>query len=555
MRWCGMILVLAAGWVGTSTVTAAGNKANTAADEQTLKTYGIDTTDQALLEFFRKRTLDQDRAKVHDYIRDLGDDAYETRERASAKLVALGSAAEPYLRKALASDDIEVVRRAEECLRLIRQGVGASLPAAAARLLARRQVAGAVPVLLAYLPFAPNTLAAEEVRKALTALAVRDGKAEPALVAALADPVAGRRAAAAEALCRAGLKETHAAVKQLLKDPDPEVRLQVALALANAHDRDAIPVLIDLLGQLPREQSWPADEILRRLAGDQAPNVALGHTEASRRASRQAWADWWQAHGSEVNLAKLSEPPPVFGYTVVVLLDAGRILELDRDNKVRWEIDGLVYPLDFQFLPGNRVLVAENKANRVTERDLKGQVVWEKQVESPLMAQRLPNGNTFIATNSQLMEVNQAGKEVFAYTPPGGEYIMKAEKLPNGEIACVLSSPRFVRMDATGKEIKTFPVNVRTGGGRIDVLPNGHILVPENAANRVVELDGDGKQVWEAAVQEPIAAIRLANGHTLVTSMNQHRAIELDAKGKEVWQYQTETPNGRLNRVNRVYRR
>ena len=554
MRWCGMILVLVAGWAGTSVLTAAGDKADTAADEQTLKALGIGTTDQALLEFFRKRTLDQDRSKIDDYIRDLGDDAYETRERASAKLVALGSAAEPYLKKALDSDDIEVVRRAEECRRLIRQGVGASVPAAAARLVAHRRTAGAVPVLLAYLPFAPNTAVAEEIRKALSVLAVRDGKPDPALLTALTDKVAVRRAAAAEALSRAGLAETRAAVKQLLQDPEPEVRLQVALVLANTRDRDAIPVLIDLLGQLPRDQSWPADEILRRLAGDQAPNVSLGNTAASRNACRKAWADWWQTHGPQVDLAKLREPPPVFGYTIVVLLDAGRILELDRDNKVRWEIDNLVFPLDFQFLPGNRILVAENKANRVTERDLKGQIVWEKQVEAPLMAQRLPNGNTFIAGSNQLIEVNQAGKEVFAYTPPGSEYIMKAQKLAKGEIACIFSGApaRFVRMDATGQEIKTFPVNLRTGGGRVEVLPNGHVLIPENAANRVVELDEDGKKVWEAPVQEPIAAVRLANGNTLVTSMNQHRAIELDAKGKEVWQYQT---NSAGNRVNRAYRR
>ncbi len=555
MRWCGMILVLAAAWAGTAVLTAAGNKADTAADEQTLKAFGIDTTDQALLEFFQKRTLDQDRDKINDYIRDLGDDSYETRERASAKLVALGSVAEPYLKKAQDSDDIEVVRRAEECRRLIRQGVGASLPAAAARLVAHRHTAGAVPVLLAYLPFAPNAAVAEEIRKALGALAVRDGKSDPGLLAALSDKVAVRRAAAAEALSRAGLPETRTAVKQLLQDPEPEVRLQVALALANARDRDAIPVLIDLLGQLPRDQSWPADEILRRLAGEQAPNVPLGDSAEARTACRKAWADWWQAHGSQVDLAKLGEPPPVFGYTVVVLLDTGRILELDRDNKVRWEIDGLIFPLDFQFLPGNRVLVAENKGNRVTERDLKGQIVWEKSVEAPLMAQRLPNGNTFIATNTQLIEVDQSGKEVFAYTPPGNDFIMKAQKLPNGEIACILAGPRFVRMDATGRELKSFPVNLRTGGGRVEVLPNGHVLIPENAANRVVELDEDGKKVWEAPVQEPIAAVRLANGNTLVTSMNQHRAIELDPKGKEVWQYQTDTPGGRLNRVNRAYRR
>jgi len=168
------------------------------------------------------------------------------------------------------------------------------------------------------------------------------------------------------------------------------------------------------------------------------------------------------------------------------------------------------------------------------------------------MAQRLPNGNTLIATQMQITEVNREGKQVFSHTPANGEFIMRVQKLRNGDLAYVLSDgnlSRFVRVDAARKELQSFPVQVRTSGGRIEVLPNGNVLVPELNNNRVVELDKDGKVVWQAAVQQPIAAIRLASGNTLVTSMNQQRAVEIDRQGKEVWEYKTDT------RVTRAYRR
>ena len=71
-----------------------------------------------------------------------------------------------------------------------------------------------------------------------------------------------------------------------------------------------------------------------------------------------------------------------------------------------------------------------------------------------------------------------------------------------------------------------------TNGGRIDVLPNGHVLVPQMSQNKVIEYNAEGKPVWEATVEQPIAAVRLPNGHTLVTSLNQHRAVELDRGGR-----------------------
>src|SRR5262249_15278976 len=139
---------------------------------------------------------------------------------------------------------------------------------------------------------------------------------------------------------------------------------------------------------------------------------------------------------------------------------------------------------------GDRVLVAEHEGGRVTERNREGKVLWQHKVDQPLMAQRLANGNTFIATPSHLLEVDRDGKEVSSIGAPGGTGIMKAQKLPNGDIACITLADggfggpaRFKRLDSKGEVLKGFDVALRTSGGRVDVLPNGHVLVPEKDRN------------------------------------------------------------------------
>jgi hypothetical protein len=524
------------------------------ADAQTLKAAGIAADGPSLLDYFRQQTLTtgaQERAQA--LVRSLGDDSFRLRENASTALVELGAAAVPLLRQALQDPDIEIVRRAEECLHRMKDRSASEVPAAAAREVARRKPPGAAAVLLAYLPFAPNAAVSQEVREALAAVTSRDGKPEAALVAALADPVAPRRAAAAEALCRAGVAGQRTAVRRLLRDPDPAVRLPVAMALTARGDKDAVPVLIDLLALAPRPEAYQVVDLLFRLAGDQAPEVGLGEDEDGRQRCRQAWASWWDGHRAEADLGRLACPPRLRGYTLAIIMDQlgespGRVVEFGPDGKPRWEIKGLQFPLDAQVLGDDRVLVAENTANRVTERDTHGRVVWEKAVTAPIMAQRLPNGNTFIASNHQLLEVDRDGKEVFSHAVPN-EMIMKAAKLRTGEIALVSFNHRFVRMDAGGKELQSFPAFIDLWGGRLDVLPNGHVLVPECNNNRVVEYNTDGEVAWEARVESPVAAVRLPDGHTLVTCMNKDRGVELDRNGREVWEYRAPI------RVARLFRR
>jgi hypothetical protein len=525
-------------------------------DEKLLKGAGIPTDGPGLLAYFRHRTADaSDSARILALVRELGDDSFAVREGATRKLVAIGPRARHALRASLNDSDPEVARRAEDCLRQINAGASASVIAAAVRMLARHNPPRAAEVLLAYLPSAEDESVGNEVRAVLVSLAVRDGKADLAVVAALEDANAARRAAAGVALAQAGLAEHLPAVRKLLDDPEPRVRLRVALALTGAKDKEAVPALIRLLDILPAEETGVLEELLYRLAGDKAPTQMAGVDPVSRRKFREAWQSWWTENHERIDPAQLAESGRVLGYTLVVLLDQGRVIELDAANRPRWQVNGLQFPLDVQLLPGGeRFLTAEYHANRVTERDTTGKILWEHRIPEPLAAQRLANGNTFISSRTRLVEVDKDGKEVSSYTRPGGDNFMKATKLRNGDVACVtlLGVPRFVRLSPEGKdyrEVRSFGVALETSGGRIDVLPNGNVLVPEKDNNRVAEYDTNGRVVHQIAIDQPVAAIRLPNGNTLVTSMTQQRAVELTREGKEVWQYRSDT------RVTRAFRR
>lgn len=558
-----MYRVMLLGWafLGLGTVSLEADTTQVAADEQTLKAAHLKSDGESLLNFFRGRTVsDEERVRVQELIRQLGSASFRQREEAVMALINRGPVALEMLKQAVKDADLEIARRAEKTLQRIQAGdVAVEVPAAAARLLAVRKPAGAVEVLLAYLPFADNDNVADEVRTTLTALALRDGKPEPLLVAALTDKDSLRRATAGEILCRAGIADLKPSLRKLLHDPQPLVRLRLALAFVAAKDRDAVQVLIDLLPDLSLAQLWQAEDLLYRLAEDKNPPVLSStHDDAGRKKLRAAWSTWWKEHGDKIDLARLQETPAMLNYTVVVMLDLGRVMELGNDNQQRWKIDDLVFPLDVQFLPGDklnvdRLLVAEYHAGRVTERITRtGEITWEKRVGGPLVAQRLPNGNTFIATDSHFLEVDRAGQEKLNIPAPAGERIMKAMKLPNGEIACLTSEARIVRLDVTGKELHRFNVQLSTRlfGGRIHVMPNGRVLIPHNGENKVVEYDANGKAIWEVSIDQPIAALRLPNGNVLVTSMSPQRgAVEFDRKGNVKWSFRADT------RVTRALRR
>jgi HEAT repeat protein len=498
------------------------------------------TDGAALLAAVRRHTpSDETRARLNRLLVQLGDEAFSVRENASTDLFALGRLALPQLREARTSRDPEVSRRAALLIERIEGAPAALLPLAAIRLLALRKPAGAAACLLEYLPYAEDDERAEEVRKALAGLArTEDGKPEAALVQALADGRPLRRGAAAEALARGGGAEGRSAARKLLGDKEPLVRLRIALALAIAGEREAIPALIDLLAVLPAEQVGEVEDALGQLAGETAPGVSAGDKPEERTKCRDAWAAWWKANGNRIEVARLSHPP-LLGCTLICDYQGDRLFEIGRDGKERWSIASVGGPVDGVVLPGRRVLVAEYGADRVTERDFKGNILWEKRIQRPVNVQRLPSGHTFIATHrGMVLEVDRAGKEVYTIASIPGN-VQAAYRTPRGLLFCTTQNGQCLLHDATGKPLRSFAAgqdNTRAGG--VVVLSGGRILVAQHDAGKVVEFDDAGKRLRDWDAPAVVTVSPLANGHLLVTSDREPCVRELDRAGKVVWTHQ-----------------
>jgi hypothetical protein len=511
------------------------------ADAQFLQEYHAGADGPALLAFFRQRTpTPADQEHFRKLIAQLGDARFAAREEASRELGVRGPAVLPLLRPAANHPDPEVARRARACVAAVEHGPGPLLPAAAARMLARRAPPGAVPALLAYAPFADDAGVEDEVAAALSALAARTDAVDPALAAALTDTVSARRGAAAYALGRHPAAARRESARRLLADPEPAVRFRAAQGLLSGKDRAAVPALIALLAEAPADLATRAEDLLAPLAEDGAPPAPADATSAARRAHRDAWERWWRGPGKDVDLARLGEAPPYLGLTVIAQSDVGKVWECGRDGKPRWTIDGLQAPIEAQVLPGGRVLVVENVGQRVSERNTRGKILWDyKTPDNALSARRLPNGHTFVVTNSTVSEVTRAGRELYRHRFPAGAAggrVDSACRLPGGRLLVFTSDGLMSVVDAaTGKVVKAEPAP-GPGCYSTEPLPGGGCLVASYGANKVVELDRAGNAVWEYGLPGAFHATRLPGGHTLIASHAGRRVVEVTRDRKVVWE-------------------
>jgi hypothetical protein len=505
--------------------------------EKTLKDANIPADGPGLTAFFKSRTLSpNDQNRLAAAVRKLGDETYEVREKGSTDLVAAGRLALAYLQPALKDPDLEIACRARRCIEEIKRGDESTLVTAAALMIAAKRPEGATEVLLGCLPWLDDEFLHEAVFQALTRTAFRDGKPDPALTSAARDKEPSRRAAAAFVLGR-GDAMSRRAVTPLLADPDARVRFHAAAVLVRVNHPGAVQPLFALLTEAPPAVAWRAEDLLCRLAGGTAPLVSIGAgVDAERRKARDAWEAWWKDNGDKIDLTKVDLDEALQRTTVIAELE-GRVWEAGPDGTPRWEFKNASRPIDARFLPGGRVLIAEHGANRVTERDHKGTILWEQVLTSqPVICQRLPNGNTFIATYQALMEV-QPDKTVVYTHPTRNGMIYHAEKLRDGRFVYVTSGNTIIELDAEGKEtrrISTTSAGTTTGWASVERLVNGNFLVALYSNNKVVELDGAGKVIWECKASNPGHATRLRNGNTLVANIEGRSVVEYDHGGKAV---------------------
>jgi hypothetical protein len=167
----------------------------------------------------------------------------------------------------------------------------------------------------------------------------------------------------------------------------------------------------------------------------------------------------------------------------------------------------------------------------------------------------LENGNILIAWADEVVEYQSEKRAVFRYKKSAeNKEIGSVERLADGKtlITELGAKPRLLEVDMAGTISKEIVLQPETDNAHMQTrmarkLASGNYLVPHLLAFKVKEYTPEGKIVRElktdldslggrAAKNWPFTAIQLAEGRLLVTLTNGNKVVELDAEGKVVWQ-------------------
>ncbi len=173
-----------------------------------------------------------------------------------------------------------------------------------------------------------------------------------------------------------------------------------------------------------------------------------------------------------------------------------------------------------------------------------GQEVWRHDAPLSNDLWVLDNGNLLFTTGNGVLELNPQGDTVFRYS--SRSRIFACQRLKNGNTFIgECSEGRLLELTPKGKTVKE--LRIVPEGGKADDgyirnarrLDNGHYLVSHYSGKKVVEYDGRGRIVWQAAIPGGAhSCARLKNGHTLVASADKDRnpmVVEFDRDGNVVW--------------------
>lgn len=216
--------------------------------------------------------------------------------------------------------------------------------------------------------------------------------------------------------------------------------------------------------------------------------------------------------------------------------------------------------------PGHRVLAADRSTGIIAIIEHDGNVAWEYPCKHDVHSLwMLPNGNILTHISAvKTVEISPEKKIVWSYTSkpkPGYDgrvEVHAVQRLDNGNTMIAESgNSRIIEVNPKGQFVKTIPLKVDVSRPHSDTrmvrkLNNGHYLVCQEAEGVVREYDGDGKVVWEYALDlgdrtaspghgveghgtNVYGAIRLKNGNTLIAGGNNNRVLEVTPEKKIVW--------------------
>jgi hypothetical protein len=134
---------------------------------------------------------------------------------------------------------------------------------------------------------------------------------------------------------------------------------------------------------------------------------------------------------------------------------------------------------------------------------------------------------------------------------------VQATWLPDGDVLITdQANERVIEVDPAGRIVWQYGTTGVSGMGpnqlnnpnSAELLDNGHILIADENNNRAIEVKRNhaiaATFTAGGSVNGVAFASRLPNGDTLLTDSNNSRVVEVDHHDKVVWQYVTDTLRG-----------
>jgi hypothetical protein len=229
-----------------------------------------------------------------------------------------------------------------------------------------------------------------------------------------------------------------------------------------------------------------------------------------------------------------------------------RVIEIDRNHNILWQFG--IGPKDFS----QRSIIGTNDAERVGDLTL-------------IVGTGTPPGVVSTCTSStgcpdnRVILVNRQGKIVWQYGQFGAggsgpdqlNTPVQNTFLPNGDILITdQANERVIEVNHAKQIVWQYGTTGVTGTAddflnnpnSAELLANGHVLIADENNNRAIEVNR-AKHVLRVfgamGTTSGVAfASRLANGDTLLTDSNNSRIVEVNANDHKVWQYITNTQKG-----------
>ena len=231
-----------------------------------------------------------------------------------------------------------------------------------------------------------------------------------------------------------------------------------------------------------------------------------------------------------------------------------RVIEIDpASHKIVWSFGG-------SSTAGPHTVVGVNDAQRV------GCLTLMAGTGVPANSPPLEPGCGNGCPDNRVMLVDQKKKIVWQYGQTGvagsGPDQLNAPVqntfLPNGHVLITdQANERVIEVTKRKQIVWQYGVTGSSGSGAgqlnnpnsAELLKNGDILIADESNNRVIEVNRGKSIVWQYqnGLNAPAFASRLSNGNTLITDGGNNRVVEIDSNSNVVWTYSTLVSGGNSN--------